>query len=385
MQTINPHLTGFRCIRCSTLYPVQDYQEGCPSCLAESHPASVTPAYDEATPSPFGERRGRGLTRFGNWLPYKMFTSLGEGDTPLVDMPGLAARCGLEALSIKLESANPTGSHKDRMSAQFVARAKDRNVPSVIAASSGNAGCSVAAYAAAAGLPCTIVTTPAITAPWRRAIEMTGASIIYVEDSLERWEIVRRKVREEGYLSATNYLVPPVGSDPYGVEGYKTLGYELAEAPAVSVADAIFVPTARGDLLWGIYRGLAEAVEAGRLPAMPKLVAVEPFPRLELVLAGQDVRSQFSGKSLLASIGGGTVTYQSWRAIMHSRGTAISVAENDVLDDQRLLARHGHYLELSTAAALTGLRKLAASPEMAPGIRRAVLIGTSHGYKEIAR
>ncbi|SFU18838.1 pyridoxal-phosphate dependent enzyme [Mesorhizobium sp. YR577] len=384
MQTINPHLASFRCIRCSTLYPVGDFQEGCPKCLAESHPASVVPVYDEAMPSPFEEHFGRRMERFGNWLPYKVFTSLGEGDTPLVDLPRLAAQCGLEALSIKLESANPTGSHKDRMSAQFVARAKDRNVPSVIAASSGNAGCSIAAYAAAAGLPCTIVTTPAISAPWRRAIEMTGASIVYVEDSLERWEIVRRKVREEGCLSATNYLVPPVGSDPYGVEGYKTLGYELAENQAVSVADAIFVPTARGDLLWGIYRGLAEAMEAGKLRAMPKLVAVEPFPRLECVLAGKDVRSHFPGKSLLASIGGATATYQSWLAVTRSGGTAISVAESDVLDDRQLLAHHGHYLELSAAAALTGLRTLAASADKGASIRRAVLIGTSHGYKEAA-
>ncbi|MBS7700410.1 MULTISPECIES: pyridoxal-phosphate dependent enzyme [unclassified Chelatococcus] len=384
MQIINTHLSGFKCIRCSTQYPVDDYQEGCPRCLTEAHPASVVPIYGNDLSPPFGERAGRGLARFGKWLPYTMFASLGEGDTPLVDLPRLAAQCGLEALSIKLESANPTGSHKDRMSAQFVARAKDRNAPSVIAASSGNAGCSVAAYAAAAGLPCTIVTTPAITAPWRRAIEMTGASIVYVEDSLERWDIVKRKVYEEGYLSATNYLVPPVGSDPYGVEGYKTLGYELAEDPAVSVADAIFVPTARGDLLWGIYRGLVEAVEARRLAVMPKLVAVEPFPRLERVLAGQDVRSQFPGKTLLASIGGATVTYQSWLAVARSGGTAVSVAESDVLEDQQLLARHGHYLELSAAAALTGLRKLAASPDVGPRIRRAVLIGTSHGYKEAA-
>src|SRR5690606_405961 len=121
------------------------------------------PVYDDAMPWPSATASRRGMARFGARLPYSGFMSLGEGDTPLVDLPGLASQCGLEALSIKLESANPTGSHKDRMSAQFVARAKDRNVPSVIAASSGNAGCSVAAYATAAGLPCTIVTTPSIT------------------------------------------------------------------------------------------------------------------------------------------------------------------------------------------------------------------------------
>lgn len=377
MQAINDHLTGFQCIRCGTLHSVADYPEGCPSCSADHHPASVVPVYDDAMPPAFGSSTGRGMKRFAHRLPYASFPSLGEGDTPLVELPRLAHELGLQGLSIKLESANPTGSHKDRMSAQFVARASDRGCPGVIAASSGNAGASLGAYAAAAGLPCIIVTTPAISRPWRRAIEMAGAEIIYTEDSLERWSIVRRKVREEGYASATNYLDPPVGSDPYGD---KTLGYELAEDQATAYVDAVFVPTARGDLLWGIYHGLADAVAEGKLSRLPRLVAVEPFPRLEQVLAGQDLRMHFAGKSLLVSIGGATVTYQSYLAVTESRGTAIAVPQDQALADQQTLARHGLYLELSAAASLSGLRQAIQRPSEA--IRSAVLIGTSHAYKE---
>ncbi|MGI6854319.1 threonine synthase [Mesorhizobium sp. 1B3] len=379
MQAINKHLTGFQCIRCRAIHPVADYPEGCPSCLADGHPASVVPVYDETVPPAFGGG-GRGMQRFAHRLPYISFPCLGEGDTPLVELPALAHELGLGRLSIKLESANPTGSHKDRMSAQFVARAKDRGGPGVIAASSGNAGASLAAYAAAAGLRCVIVTTPAISPPWRRAIEMAGAEIIYTEDSLERWAIVRRKVREEGYASATNYLDPPVGSDAYGVEGYKSLGYELAEDEATAEVDAVFVPTARGDLLWGIYRGLADAVAEGKRSSLPRLIAVEPFPRLKEVLAGQDLRMHFPGKSLLVSIGGATVTYQSYLAVTESRGTAVSVPQDQALADQQTLARNGLYLELSAAASLTGLRQAIQRP--GETIRSAVLIGTSHGYKE---
>ncbi|HWK67805.1 MAG TPA: pyridoxal-phosphate dependent enzyme [Rhizobiaceae bacterium] len=380
MQAINDYLTGFRCIRCVTLHPVADYPEGCPNCSAEHHPASVVPVYADTIPPAIGGGTGRGMRRFAHRLPYVSFPSLGEGDTPLVDLSGLAEELGLERLSIKLESANPTGSHKDRMSAQFVARARDRGGAGVIAASSGNAGASLAAYAAAAGLHCIIVTTPAISRPWRRAIEMAGADIIYRDDSLERWAIVRDKVREEGYTSATNYLDPPVGSDPFGVDGYKTLGYELAEDQATAEVDAVFVPTARGDLLWGIYRGLADAVAEGRRSSLPRLIAVEPFPRLEQVLAGQDLRTHFPGKSLLVSIGGATVTYQSYVAVTESQGTAIAVSQGQALADQQILARRGLFLELSSAASLTGLRT--AIQRSGEAIRSAVLIGTSHSYKE---
>ncbi|SMH29552.1 threonine synthase [Mesorhizobium australicum] len=382
MLKINQHLTGFQCIRCEELHPIHDYHEGCPKCQAQHRPASVVPVYDKTMPDVVWSGSGRGMRRFSHRLPYCSFESLGEGDTPIVDLPRLAGELGMDRLSIKLEGANPTGSHKDRMSVQFVARAKDRGAHGVVAASSGNAGASVAAYAAAAGLPCIIVTTPAISPPWRRAIEMTGAEIIYTEDSLERWAIVRRMVRDEGYASATNYLDPPVGSDPWGVDGYKTLGYELAEDEATADIEAILVPTARGDLLWGIYQGLADAVSAGRRSSQPRLVAVEPFPRLEKVLAGQDLRSHYPGRSLLVSIGGATVTFQSWLAVTKTRGAAVSVAEELALADQRVLARHGLFLELSAAASLTGLRRLLQGGDQPP--RSALLIATSHGYKESA-
>ena len=377
MPSINSRLTGFRCIRCEQLLPLTDYPEGCPHCQADRYPASVAPVYDEGATIDAGS--GRGMRRFAHRLPYETFQSLGEGDTPLVELPRLAAELRLERLAVKLESANPTGSHKDRMSAQFVARASDRGGPGVIAASSGNAGASLAAYAAAAGLRCVIVTTPAISPPWKRAIEMAGAELIYTKDSLERWAIVRRMVVDEGFSSATNYLDPPVGSDPWGVDGYKTLGYELAETMGADV-DAVFVPTARGDLLWGAFRGLTESVAEGRRSGVPRLVAVEPFPRLELVLTGRDIRSHFPGTSQLVSIGGATVTYQSYLALTRTEGTAVSVEQELAVADQRALAAYGLYLELSAAASLTGLRRLLALGDQS--IRSAVLIATSHGYKE---
>lgn len=384
MTTLNPHLAGFECLRCKARYPVADYPEGCPACLEAGYPASVVAVYGAGLPAlRFADGR-RGMARFAERLPYSSFDTLGEGDTPLVSLPALAAELGLESLHLKLESANPTGSHKDRMSAQFVARAVDRGVPGVIAASSGNAGASLAAYAALARMPCTIVTTRAITPPWRWAIEMAGAAIVYADDSLERWAIVRRMVREEGFASATNYLDPPVGSDPYGVEGYKTLGYELAEDPDAASADVIVVPTARGDLLWGIHRGLTDALEAGLVARLPRLVAAEPFPRIERVLDGADYRDHFPGKNRLASIGGATVTWQAVAALTRSGGTAVAVGEADASADQGVLARNGCHLELSAAAALTALRRLRERGE-GRRIRSAVLIATSHGYKEDAR
>ena len=201
------------------------------------------------------------MLRFGDRLPFASFLSLGEGDTPVARLHRLTEELSLDAVDIKLEGSNPTGSHKDRMTSQFVARAVAKRAPVVAAASSGNAGASLAAYAAAAGLRCAIVTTPKMSSAWRRAIELTGAELHFVEDPLDRWRFIREKSESDGWFSATNVCLPPTSSEPFGVDGYKTLAYELAQDPQTARADTILVPTARGDLLWGIYAGLKELVD----------------------------------------------------------------------------------------------------------------------------
>jgi threonine synthase len=224
-----------------------------------------------------------------------------------------------------------------------------------------------------------IVTTPKISPAWRRAIEMSGAEMHFVDNPLDRWKFIRGKVREEGWLSATNVCMPPIASEPFGVDAYKTVAYELAIDPATADADTVVVPAARGDLLWGIYTGYKELVSEGSMKRMPRLIAVEPFPRLELALAGADWRGEFAGTSPLVSINGSTLAYQAVAAVERSSGIAVSVQADQVIADQQQLARLGFYLELSAAAALTGLRMALARIKA----DKAVLIATSHGYKEV--
>ena len=188
---LNPRLVGFRCIRCDAGHPIGDYAEGCPACSEVAYPASVVPVYSDL-PALGVDRPGRGTRRFGDRLPFSSFPTLGEGDTPVARLHRLAEELGLDAVDIKLEGSNPTGSHKDRMTSQFVARALIRRAPVVAAASSGNAGASLAAYAAAAGLRCAIVTKSKISPAWRRAIEMSGAELHFVEDPLDRFLHVHR-------------------------------------------------------------------------------------------------------------------------------------------------------------------------------------------------
>jgi threonine synthase len=323
------------------------------------------------------------MGRYAAQLPYVDFPSLGEGLTPLIELPSLAQTLGIERLWAKNEGQNPTGSHKDRMSALVVARAASVGRTTVTAASSGNAGASLAAYAGAAGLRCVIVSTPKISSGWARAIELAGAELVFTDTSLERWQYLQQKVKDEGWYPATNYLDPPVGSSPFGVQGYKTIGYEIVEQCGDTPPTMVLVPTARGDLLWGIWQGLSELARDGLLDP-PGLVAVEPIPRLSRVLAGEDYRRPFSGDPhAMTSIGGATATYQSVVALSESKGCAIEVSTQEAEEAQQELARYGLYVELSSAASLAGLQTLVKRGK-AEISERVLLVITSHGYKEQA-
>jgi threonine synthase len=383
---LNERVEGFSCLRCKRAFSLNDTTadlgQGCLSCLAEGFPASLQIDYAAAAKLKVQEMAS-GMRRYASQLPYREFPHLGEGLTPLIRLPSLAKSLGLGQIWLKNEGQNPTGSHKDRMSALVTARAVTLGRKPVVAASSGNAGASLAAYAAAAGLRCAIISTKEINPVWARAIQITGAELILTDTSMARWQLMRQMVEEEGWYPVTNYIDPPVGSNPFGVQGYKTVAYEILEQCGETPPTTILVPTARGDLLWGIWAGLLDAERFGLLPERPRLIAVEPVERLRNVLAGADYRQHFAEEPHgMISISGATATYQSMIALQESKGAAVEVTTEDAVLAQEMLARHGIYVEMSSAASLAGLRLLSNNRQINMG-ERVVLIATSHGYKEL--
>lgn len=376
LHKINPRISGMQCIRCQIIHPLEDYFEGCPACLRAGVPSSVAPHFSELPPS-------LDRSTVGDWVSYPE-SGLGEGSTQLSNLPRLAAALGIGELYTKNEFANPTGSHKDRMGAIITQRALDIGVRTVAVASSGNAGVSMAAYAARGELECVVVTTPDISPNWRRAIEAHGARVVATETSDDRWKLIAHKARRGEWYPATNYAIPPVGSNPFGVDGYRSIALELYLQFREQQPTDILVPTARGDLIWGIAKGYCDLRDAGLLQSIPIVHALEPFPRIAHAVAGHGMVGTFPDDTNMVSIGGNTVTQQTLHALELTGGLAVAVDDNDVAADQAVLGREGLYLELSSVATLTGLRKLMRDGEIGQNAR-VILIATSHGYKEEAR
>jgi threonine synthase len=399
---LNPHFLGFACIRHPGEHvfawdsPVADDGLGCPLCLAEGLPASVSLRYDDnkldfsviARDNP-----GFGSRHYAPLLAYSGAPSRGEGNTPLVELASLAGQSGVRRLHLMHFGAEPTGSHKDLMTPQAVARAIALGRKVVTCASSGNAGVSMVTYAAAAGLEAVIFATPRMNALWGAHIRSGGARMVVCQSANERWVRMGEMVKRGEAYPLTNFLKPPVGSNPFGVEGYATAAWRSlrqlaiadgASSGALRVPDWVIVPTARGDLLWGMWHGFVRAHAAGLITSLPRMVAAEPLERLEAILVqGADYRQSFQGPPhSMSSIGGETATLQSELALRQSNGLAVTVSNADALAAFELLCRHeGMFLEVSSAAALAAFRLLRERAVIGPDAT-VLLAGTSHGYKE---
>jgi threonine synthase len=346
----NPYLRGLQCLRCDALYPVTLTHDGCPACKrAGFHVAlraSYLPEDPETMPMPYGP----GFT-------------LGEGHTPLQEMPALAQQFGVARLSLKDESCNPTGSHKDRMTAVGVAQALDFDAHTLVLASSGNAAVSAAHYAWAAGLGCEVATYEGMPATYARQLDALGARRYVFADNAGRWAFVRERSQYPGYFALTNYRLPALGSAPLAIEGYKPIALEcLADG---GLPDHIVIPTARGDLAWGIYAGFRDLLAAGRIARLPRLWLVEPFARLSRVLAGGALNGSYPGHTAQFSTAGATVTYLQWQAATATGGGAVVVGDEEARAARRVLTAAGVSAELCAAAGLGALQQLRESNAIA--------------------
>jgi threonine synthase len=369
-------MASLRCIACARLFPVRDLPAGCPHCARLGTPASVEVVYEALPAALHAASSGY---RWGAWLPYTHGVSLGEGDTPCLELPGLARQLGVRQLRGKFEGMNPTGSHKDRMSAQGVSRALDLGARTVVLASSGNAAVSAAAYCAVAGLRCEVATYRHMPEPYVRALSRFGARRVVFDRSIDRWEHVRHQVEREGAFALTNFHVPAVGSSVFCVEGYRAVALECVADGCLP--DHILVPTARGDLLWGLYSGLRDLRAAGLIEHLPKLWAVEPFARLSRVLDGAPLQSEFDGLTAQASIAGGTVTLQQERAVRQSGGGAVVVSDVEAARGVAELAAEGWWVELCAGACVGALASLRRQGEIAPSDRVLMLL-TARGDRD---
>ncbi len=302
------------------------------------------------------------LWRYQEALPLSSASrvvSLGETLTPLVQPDPHLPR-----LLFKLDFLFPTGSFKDRGSALLISKAKELGISSVTEDSSGNAGASIAAYCARAGISCEVFVPARTSEAKLTQIRAYGARLIKVEGSREEVGKAALEAARRTYYASHSF-------NPYFFEGTKTFAFEVWEQLGWGAPDLLIVPVGNGTLLLGAYLGFRQLTEAGEISKLPRLVAVQsdncaplfrayregwseiyPVEKTETVAEGISVAHPIRGKQIL-------------EAVRKTRGFFLTVSDEEVIASLRAMARIGLYLEPTSATATAAWEKVKGEPGMA--------------------
>lgn len=214
-------------------------------------------------PDPPELDRNRGLWAFADVLPVDATVTLGEGFTPLVDVPDWDA-------AFKLEYVFPSGSFKDRGATTTLSRAVELGVDRVVEDSSGNAGAAIAQYAARAGIDARIF-VPADAKPAKlAAIERVGATV-------ERVEGDRAAVTDaciDAVESGAGWYASHAWN-PAFFAGTATFAFEVCAQRGWSAPDAVVAPVGHGTLYLGAYRGFEWLARAGWIESVPRMLGIQ--------------------------------------------------------------------------------------------------------------
>lgn len=308
------------------------------------------------------EDRPRSIWRYAELLPADVdnAVSIGEGMTPLLPIPRLGRRLGIRNLLVKDESRNPTWSFKDRLASSAVSMAKQMGAEVVTGSSSGNAGSATAAYSARAGIPCVMFTTQQFPLAMRVQMAVYGTKMIATPTIQDRWRMVEACVDTLGWFPVTVFVYPLVGSNPFGIEGYKSVAFELVEQLG-RVPEHVVMPVGAGDAFFGTWKGFAEYRELGFIDSVPTMVAAEVFGPLENALAKNldHVEEVPWGPTPAISVGLYTSAYQALHVLRESGGVARSPSTEQMLAMQRDLAENeGIYAEVSSVISLCVAKEL---------------------------
>ena len=339
------------CPRCGRTRPADMSAEACRDCGSPLDVAYITGggahrgADGYEIPSPVHDRNSR--------------VSLEEGNTPCVKLPTLGGRLPLHKLYAKLEFLNPTGSFKDRGTATMLSVAREHGVAELVEDSSGNAGASVSAYAARAGIKSHIFVPADAPEAKLRQIKAYGTEVHPIDGSREAVTAAAMAYsRQHGLVYASHMM------SPYFAEGTKAFAYEVVAQFDGTLPGHIVFPVGNGSLLIGAFKGFSELRASGHIEKIPRLHCVQSRIVMPLVAAfnGEDWSPDAAAKTVAGgiSIAAPSRIWQILDILRLSAGSAVAVGESSILRMQRDLAeQEGIFAEPTSAAAFAGLEVLA--------------------------
>ena len=308
--------------------------------------------------------------------------TLGEGATPLIELRRTSRQLGLGGLYAKLEFVSATGSFKDRGSSVLMSAALEENISEFVEDSSGNAGASLSAYAAAAGIKAHVFAPASAAKGKLDQIAIFGSDLHTVAGPRQAATDAARK-----FLHDNNLVYLSHNYSAYFAEGMKAVSYEL-ESDAGRGTDHVVLPVGNGSLLIGMRKGYDELLESGRIGSIPRLSCVQAEAIRPVVAAvnGEPWDPETAAMTVASGI---SVTRpprlaEEVDAVRHTGGFAVAVQDSATIEWRNRLAREeGLFCEATSAVAFAGVEALVASGRIRRGDSVVVPV-TGSGLKEPA-
>jgi threonine synthase len=261
----------------------------------------------------------------------------------------------------------------------MLSKLNEWGVQRIIEDSSGNAGASIAAYAAMVGIQADIYVPASTSAGKIAQIEAYGARLVKVPGSREDTTTAAMNAATEIFYASHNW-------NPYFLAGMKTAAYEIAEQHAWNPPEFVVTPVGGGGLLVGLYLGFRDLHQAGYISRIPRLVAVQAAacdPVFQSWTAGctevlpiQKRPTAAEGISVAKPVRGVAIL----DALRNSNGVVTTVGEDQIWDAMETLGAQGVYVEPTAAAAPAALLQLWEDHLISPDDRVLVML-TGSGLK----
>ncbi|MGD0495217.1 MAG: threonine synthase [Candidatus Bathyarchaeia archaeon] len=343
-----------RCLQCNSEFQLYPPKNRCDRC-------GGTLEYEISFPENLRTRFSKhpGFWRYRPLLPpVKNMISLGEGETPLRKAERLARSIKLKELYLKDETRNPTNSYRDRAAALLTSNAMDLKYETILCATSGNLGASLAAYSAKAGSTCHVIVPKMVDVgkmaqmlAYDAFIEEFGQT---VDKSIRR---ARALEKEMGWYQATAELNPLV------IEAQKTISLEVREQ--LGVPEWLIVSMGGGGTIYSIWKGFKELEQLGLTDSLPKMVGVQSEGCAPIVRAWKEGAHEFAKTlhpithALAVLVAEPLQGELAMKAIEESNGLAITVSDSEIFAAELQIAKlEGMFAEPASSAAIAALKKL---------------------------
>ena len=359
----------------------------CPSCGSILEVKVETGHLTRSDLQAMSQSRDRSIWRWFDFFPVERrasIVSLGEGSTPLIHATRLGERLSMARLYLKNDTVLPTGSLKDRSNSVGISKAKELGFAVATVMSTGNAAASVAAYAAAAGMR-SVVMVPLGTAP-SKIIQARayGATVVVVDGDFDNEvaQLYKTAIEEFGWYDC-------LSSNPYRDEGKKSYAYEMVDQLNGEVPGWVIHPTAGGTGIYAMWKGFQEFRSLEWIQNLPRLVASQSeaaAPITHAFIKGLvDIEPEVARPTVAESIQVGNPVSLGWRALAalrESKGTAVALSDEEILEAQSLTARlAGIFAEPAAATSVAAAKRLRAAGVIGPD-EVVVCNLTGHGLKQ---